>query len=399
MNAKIVLGLLWGDEGKGMVTDWLCSKSKNSLVVRFSGGHQAGHTVAHGLKRHVFSHFGSGTFHGAPTFWSKYCTFYPTGLVREYNALREMDVSPKIYIDPMSPVTTFYDVLWNQHQEMKRGDMRHGSCGVGFGATIARNETPYKLHAQDIFYPVILKQKLQAISEYYKSMGFSADGDHPGLNFKVAENVFMEAIEECKKIVTIISEVILGNYEDVIFEGSQGILLDMDFGIFPNVTRSNVTSKNAFEMMERNGHFYPSVYYVTRAYQTRHGNGFMTNEGYVSNWDGYSNETNKLNAWQGEFRKGNLDFDMINYALQCDSNFCHNAYKNIVVTCGDQINGDIIATSEGKKVIVVDMEDFMRHIKLELRPHYIFTNTSCHAGSIKQYQAKRSLDTYLAEEK
>ena len=90
MMKKAVIGLGCGDCGKGITTDYLCSQAKNPLVVRFSGGQQAGHTVVYNGMRHTFSNFGSGTLRGAPTFWSKYCTMDPIGIKNEHSVLHAL---------------------------------------------------------------------------------------------------------------------------------------------------------------------------------------------------------------------------------------------------------------------------------------------------------------------
>ena len=87
MGNSVVIGLGFGDEGKGLVTNYLSSPS--SLVCRFSGGHQAGHTVIENGKRHVFSNYGAGPLKGAPTYWSQFCTFEPIGFLKERAILRK----------------------------------------------------------------------------------------------------------------------------------------------------------------------------------------------------------------------------------------------------------------------------------------------------------------------
>ena len=109
-----VIGLGFGDEGKGMVTSYLSSYYKNPMVVRYSGGHQAGHTVHHNGINHTFANFGCGTLHGCPTYWSPYCTVEPVGLIREFSILadklcEDFD-SMKIYIHNDCPVTTPFDI-------------------------------------------------------------------------------------------------------------------------------------------------------------------------------------------------------------------------------------------------------------------------------------------------
>ncbi len=162
-KAFIIIGLGFGDEGKGLATDYWCQHSMQPLVIRFNGGHQAGHTVvmADGT-RHVFSCFGAGTLRGAPTYWSSYCTFSPAALLQEYYQLPDF-VRPKLLLDRQCPVTTHYDVLYNRALEASKGAARHGSCGLGFGASVERHQSDsYQLFAQDLLHPAVYRVKIQA---------------------------------------------------------------------------------------------------------------------------------------------------------------------------------------------------------------------------------------------
>jgi adenylosuccinate synthase len=259
MNCKAVIGVGFGDEGKGITTDYLCPLSNNVLVVRFSGGQQAGHTVVLNGIRHVFSNFGSGTLRGIPTYWSKYCIVDPVGLINELTALVENGINPLIYIDERCPITTPYDIYSNRKLEKKN---QHGSCGVGIGTTVNREEHFYTLHFGDLFYPEIFKIKLEAIKQFY------------GFDEEINIDYFLDYVDivlNCKNIKSIYS--FPDKFDEIIFEGSQGLLLDPNIGFFPHVTRANVGSKNILD-----AGFKPELYLVTRAYQTRHGNGQMINE-------------------------------------------------------------------------------------------------------------------------
>ncbi|MES2774782.1 MAG: adenylosuccinate synthetase [Bacteroidota bacterium] len=314
----IVVGLGFGDEGKGLTTSFLCSQVENPLVVRFNGGHQAGHTVVFEGKRHVFSSFGSGSLQGVPTYWSAYCTFYPSSFLVEYRLLDK----PVIYVNPLCPVTTPFDVDYNQLTESAK---KHGSVGVGFGATIQRQEQYYKLFVQDLFFEPVLVAKLKNIAAWYGAVDIDEQ-----INF------FLESVKQVKGIIQIADDSILQQYNPI-FEGAQGILLDMDFGFFPNVTRSNSTTKNALQM-------YPAkeVYYVTRSYLTRHGNGFLPNEKKLELVNN-EKETNKTHEYQGAFRTAELDISLLNYALGCDHHFSKGLRKNLVITCMDQYPIDVAA--------------------------------------------------------
>lgn len=332
MKISIVLGCGFGDEGKGNVTNWLTSHSDNTLVVRFNGGHQAGHTVINHDVRHVFSSFGSGTLNGTPTFWSKYCTIYPPGFNREYDALIESGVEPRIFVDPMCPITTPFDIESGRANELMS---KHGSCGSGFGRTIWRHETldhSYRIFAKDITSEWILLQKLEMIRNLESSVGRNTDIDG--------------FIEQCRiwreRISIELESRILPNFNHLVFEGAQGILLDREHGIFPHVTRSHTTSKNAIEIIERNfKDFDIDIYYVSRCYQTRHGYGPLKDEctadelGLIN----IENETNVNNQWQGKFRYAPFDFDLFLYAVRSDCvlNDALPITRNYIITCMDHL--------------------------------------------------------------
>lgn len=345
MKYSIILGTQFGDEGKGSMTAELCSKSKNPLVIRFNGGHQAGHTVLNNGIRHTFSSFGSGTLHNIPTYWSEYCTFYPTAVLNEWNKLNELGIKPKLFVNPLAPVTTPYDVIANNIEESKNG---HGSVGVGFGTTLKRHEAYYKLYFNDLFNRTILEGKLVNIRNYYKNIISNVYDEETFLRIENWLSNIQFLIEN--KIITKEQPQFV-KYDHLIFEGAQGILLDQDFGFFPNVTRSNTTSKNAYAIIKslKLPVSDVNIFYITRPYQTRHGIGYMTNRNYpepilINN----QNEINKDGGSQGFFRKSILDLDLIKYAIETDSNFIEEKYsvkKHIVITCLDQIEGKIKYTS------------------------------------------------------
>ncbi len=344
-KSSIVLGLSFGDEGKGSTTSYLVSKSNNPLVIRHNGGHQAGHTVVFNGKEHVFSTFGSGTLQGAPTFWSKFCTFYPIAVWNEYNDLTKGGLSPELYVDALAPVTTPYDYYANKYEAKKTN---HGSVGVGFGSTIKRHEAYYKIYFQDLFNRTVLLAKLDNVKRYYDAQDIIIPHD---ISDRIKEWI--------NSIDSLIKEGVISpqkshfpkniSFDHYIFEGAQGILLDMDFGFFPNVTRSNTTSKNALAIIKEFNLPTPNIYYVTRCYQTRHGNGFMTNESIPISLINNEQETNVHCEYQGHFRTAPLDIDLLNYALQCDSNFTTNhELKHLVVTCLDQLpSNEILCSRNG----------------------------------------------------
>lgn len=341
MKAQIVIGLGFGDEGKGVTTDYLCSQNPNSIVVRFSGGQQAGHTVIHNDIKHVHSNYCSGSLRGLPSYFSEHCSIYLNTIDLERRSLACKNVFPTLIVHPLAKITTPYDVAYNRTMESK---VKHGSCGLGIAATMKRhNETGFKLFAIDLINPAIFSEKLMNIATYYD--GIIKDEDH-AMYLKYASHevpLFYDLITEPP--VMIRGYEALCNYGEIIFEGSQGIMLDKDHGIFPNVTYANTTSKNAIEICDKIG-YTPEIFYVTRCYQTRHGNGWMSNYKHIP-LTNTEEEINIHNKWQGHFKISELDYNLLNYALEVDRAY-HKRYirKNLVVTCLDQRPGYIFDNTQ-----------------------------------------------------
>lgn len=363
MTTQIILGLAFGDEGKGVTTDYLCRQAERPLVVRFSGGHQAGHTVVTPEgQRHVFSNFGAGTLDGAPTFWSRYCTFHPVGYANEREALLELGVTPTLFVDGLAAVTTPYDLLYNRHLETSQ---KHGSCGLGFGATVARHEGPHKLHVLDLLDDYVLDRKLASVAAYYV--------EKLGVNYEEEALVqqlegFHEAVAYCRSNLLCTSgraffSSIAESYDTIVFEGSQGLLLDQDFGYFPHVTRAHVSSRNALSLIKEFALPAPEIFYVTRAYQTRHGNGPLTNAdqpGPELHLTPY--ETNVFNPWQGDQRRSLLDLNQLRYALTADAQYSAGLPRHLVVSCLDQLAGEWKATDEDRLITLNSAKELARRL-------------------------------------
>ncbi|AZA47885.1 adenylosuccinate synthetase [Chryseobacterium carnipullorum] len=322
-KAQIVIGLGFGDEGKGITTDFLAQQNPESVVIRFSGGQQAAHTVMIDGKKHIHSSFASGALRGLPSYFSEHCTIHPVFLLNERKELMEKNGNTELHIHPLAKVTTPFDV-WQNRTNAK--NLEHGTCGKGIGATMKRHESPYKLFAADLIAPrAMLIEKLKGIAYYY---GFI---DEAQVN--EALNDFLNAVDGIDWKID--DYTYLNSFENLIFEGSQGILLDMDHGVFPNVTYAHTTSKNAYEICQLLKIEDIEIYYVTRIYSTRHGSGWMSNEKELV-LKNNKEETCIFNEYQKEFRFGELDYDLLNYALLLDGAYGTVTQKNLVVTCLDQ---------------------------------------------------------------
>lgn len=327
-KAKVVIGLGFGDEGKGITTDFLCSQNPEAIVIRFSGGPQAAHTVMLNGKKHIHSSFASGALRGLPSYFSEHCTIHPSLLYNEFLELKEKGGNTSLYIHPLAKVITPFDV-WQNRTNTK--NLTHGSCGKGIGATMKRNEGAYKLFAIDVIGPKsFLIEKLKNIASYY---GVTNDTQ---LQNEVA--YFLECIEKTNWKIATYDE--LENYETLIFEGSQGVLLDMDHGVFPNVTYANTTSKNAMEICKKLDIQDIELFYVSRCYTTRHGSGWMPNEEPITLVNN-EEETCVYNDYQKELRLGKLDEELLLHALQIDQIYVKAIKINLVLTCLDQYRQEV----------------------------------------------------------
>lgn len=336
-SAKIVLGTIWGDEGKGKMVNFLSNSSPNPIVIRFSGGQQAGHCVIENDIKHVFSSYGAGTLQGIETYLTEDCTFYLPSILIENRVLKEKNVYvPKLKIHPLAKVTTPYDVAYNKLIS------RIGStCGLGVGATMKRHlDTPYKLHAIDVKYPSILNAKMDEIRKYYEEKVKSDTNYILSDYVELYENELMHfnsILSDVLSFVDIIPYSYIEQFSTLIFEGSQGILLDMHFGFFPHVTFANTTSLNAITICKQLGIEDIETFYISRCYLTRHGSGWMSNELLESELKNNEDEINVFNKYQGEFRVGTFDYDLLNYAIEVDRIYNPYSKMNLVINCLDQL--------------------------------------------------------------
>lgn len=325
-NATVIIGAGFGDEGKGLATDYHAARNDSdagTLVVRFNGGAQAGHTVTTSDGRHhVFSHIGSGSLAGAATWLSRFFVSHPMLFFQEYDALQAIGARPTVWVDPDSPVTTPFDIMLNQASEAARGNARHGSCGMGFGETIERQlQHRYALYASDLDDSDLMHRRLQAIRDHYLPQRLQQLGLAPlppALRDDAIIERFIEDGHHFSQLTRLRGCDILDSGQRLIFEGAQGLLLDMDRGQFPHVTRSNTGLKNVVALARQSRIQQLDVHYISRVYSTRHGAGPMRSELPAAPFPQLVDHTNRHNHWQGGLRHGWLDIDQISDAVRAD---------------------------------------------------------------------------------
>lgn len=369
-NIKVVIGANFGDEGKGLMTDYFCHQAalrgENCIAVCHNGGAQRGHTVdtPEGL-HHVFHHFGSGTFAGADTYFAEEFILNPMVFRQEWKELKKLGIEPKVYINDRCMVSTPFDMIMNQVLEEKRAENRHGSCGLGIHETIERHKQGC-VSFSSVFlsdYDGLNRINLEIIRDKYFSrrmddLGISLDDEWAEIFYSdsLIEN-FLCDLEFMNTHSIRMDEEVLNKYETVVFEGGQGLLLDQNNEeYFPHLTPSNTGLKNPEEMIKR---LFPDsnveVCYVTRPYLTRHGAGRLDNECYKEEINPNMEDlTNVPNPHQGTLRYGKMDFSELARRVHEDFS-CRNGWGlSVAVTHRNEVDSlfksvDSIGLSDLKK--------------------------------------------------
>lgn len=335
----VVLGAFYGDEGKGQCVNNLCQKEldggNNVLVVRFSGGHQVGHNVKHSNLTHCFSNFGSGTLLGVPTYWSEYCTVDPMTALLEYSVLKKVGCEPKITYSPKCQIILPFDV-WGQWGDSE--NLKHGSVGTGYKKCLDRVKAGYGITILETMNLNVLREKIRGVmSSYYK---MTNDPKFP---------VAFDLDNWCTCVHTYFWKLATLSWElpvadSYIFEGSQGILLDQDFGIMPHCTPSYTTSRNVWALLSKaTDRLNTKVHLVCRPYITRHGNGPLCSN---NNTIPVSDTNNPFNYYQGTMRGCEFDVDLLAYSYTVDSQFHQGNPADVIFS-----NGESLSTEKREEII------------------------------------------------
>ena len=319
MKASIVIGANYGDEGKGTVVARLTRDSENVLNVLTNGGSQRGHSILTKDGSMTFQHFGSGTYHGADNYYSPWYILNPMQFVKEY---AELFIKPKhIYRDRRCRWSTPYDAMANLIDEEQRG--RKASCGMGIWMTIQRcNHTPIMLFSEFMAQPDKQIAYLDGVKAYYERQMTIPDHWKDVWNSDVLKQhfikdcMFMDALTKEADLVTL-------DYEHIIFENGQGLLLSDTGRDTADTTPSNTGISYALKMVREFGEAVEDVtaHYVTRPYLTRHGDGDMLDsDGRTDISSGIlEDRTNHYNDHQGEFRYGRLDIPQLYERIVADA--------------------------------------------------------------------------------
>ena len=275
-SAVAVIGMQWGDEGKGKIVDRLTDRA--SMVVRFQGGHNAGHTLVIGGERTVLHLVPSGVMRdGVRCMIGHGVVLSPTALVDEMRTLAERGVAAaeRVRVSDACPLILPYHAVLDRAREAARGAVAIGTTGRGIGPAYEDKAARRALRVGDLLDPARLDAKLRAIDEYHNFILTRWFGADPVDMAEVREKLDA-AIERIGPLVTDVPRALHAAVDagrGVLLEGAQGACLDVDQGTFPFVTSSTTTAGGAAAGSGLGPRDIGYVLGVTKAYTTRVGAG------------------------------------------------------------------------------------------------------------------------------
>ena len=276
MANVVVVGAQGGDEGKGKIVDWLSEQA--DIVVRFQGGHNAGHTLVIGEKKTVLRLIPSGILRpGVRVYIGNGVVVSPPALLEEIGELESagIDVRSRLAISPSCPLVLPSHVALDQAREAAMGETRIGTTGRGIGPAYEDKIARRALRVQDLFYRERFATKLEALLEYHNfilTMYFK----RPAVTAQATLDATLALADALQPMVADVAALLQharARGDSLLFEGAQGALLDIDHGTYPYVTSSNCLAGAAAPGCGIGPQMLDYVLGIVKAYTTRVGTG------------------------------------------------------------------------------------------------------------------------------
>ena len=273
----VVIGTQWGDEGKGKLVDWLTDRAQG--VVRFQGGHNAGHTLVIGSKKTVLHLIPSGILRGnVDCYIGNGVVLSPQALVHEMDELEAagVAVAKRLRISEACPLILPYHVAIDQARESAKGGANKiGTTGRGIGPAYEDKAARRAIRLQDLLKPVRFAEKLSELLDFHN---FVLE-KYYGQKTCDLKKILDQTLALAPRIAPLVADVPRALYEanregrNLLFEGAQGSLLDIDHGTYPFVTSSNCVAGAASAGAGVGPQHLHYVLGITKAYTTRVGEG------------------------------------------------------------------------------------------------------------------------------
>lgn len=272
----VVIGAQWGDEGKGKIVDLLTDRV--SAVVRFQGGHNAGHTLVINGKKTILRLIPSGILHAhVKCYIGNGVVVSPRALIDEIAELEKagLDVVNRLRISEACPLILPYHIALDQARERAKGDAKIGTTGRGIGPAYEDKVSRRAIRLQDLFFPERFAAKLREVLDYHNFVLTQYFKAEP-VGF---QTTFDQTLELAKKLQPMMTDVsaelnaLMAQDKHILFEGAQAALLDIDHGTYPFVTSSNCLAGQASAGAGVGPNTLHYILGVAKAYATRVGSG------------------------------------------------------------------------------------------------------------------------------
>ncbi|MFO8019605.1 MAG: adenylosuccinate synthase [Promethearchaeia archaeon] len=335
-NTVGIVGLSWGDEGKGKITDYLSQEA--DIVARFQGGNNAGHTVVVDNKTFKFHIMPSGAPLEKIVVIGNGCVVDPKVLLEEIKNLRENNKQINLKISSTAHVIFPFHRTLDGLEEKSKGELAAGTTGRGIGPTYSDKAARWGLRMFDLINPEILKYKLEGLFEIKTKMIQAFDPSYtPDKDFETLYKEYTEYGNQLEPYVTdtafYLNEAI-DNGKKVVFEGAQGTLLGIDHGMYPFGTSSNANATGISAGTGVPPHKVGNIIGIIKAYTSRVGEGHLPTELKNETGEQIRDQGNEYGTTTGRPRRvGWLDLFNIKYALMI------NGVDYIVITLLDALEG------------------------------------------------------------
>lgn len=319
-KTTVVLGTQWGDEGKGKIVDLLTEKA--DAVVRYQGGHNAGHTLIINGKKTVLHLIPSGILRAdVACYIGNGVVIEPKALIEEINKLEQAGTSvrSRLFISRSAPVIMPYHIVLDQLREKQKGEKAIGTTGRGIGPAYEDKVARRGIRVGDLLDAELLKEKLHKVLNYHN---FVIENYLQGeaLEFDKVYQTALQQAEFLQNMCVDVTERLhqhLANGEKILMEGAQGSMLDIDHGTYPFVTSSTTTSGSAASGSGLGATHIDYVLGITKAYTTRVGGGPFPTELFDENGKQLAKIGHEVGATTGRPRRcGWLDLVALKRAVQ-----------------------------------------------------------------------------------
>lgn len=336
-KSVVVLGSQWGDEGKGKIVDMLMEQA--SIAVRFQGGHNAGHTLVIDGQKTILRLIPSGILHShVQCLIGNGVVLSPTALLEEIEELerRGVNVTERLRISDACILLLPYHVALDRARESAKGKGAIGTTGRGIGPAYEDKVARRALRFGDLFEEKRLSDKLEEVLNYHNFVLQHYHGHDP-IDYRQVLDSLLLMVPRLKPMRADVSALLAGYRKEgknMMFEGAQGTLLDIDHGTYPYVTSSNTTAGAASVGSGYGPRHLNYILGITKAYTTRVGSGPFPTELKDEVGKHLSTRGNEFGSVTGRPRRcGWLDMVLLRRSMQL------NSFSGLCITKLDVLDG------------------------------------------------------------